>query len=114
MDRRVASLLAMTGFAASLRSVPLRLQGPTSTVMARAVRPAAIDAALAGGGGCMDRRVASLLAMTAFAASLRSVPLRLQGSTSTVMARAVRTAAIHGALAGGKAAWTAAALRASQ
>ena len=62
----------------------------------------------------MDRRVASLLAMTGFAASLRSMPLRLQGRTSTVMARAVRPAAIHAALAGGEAAWTAASLRASQ
>ena len=47
-------------------------------------------------------------------AALLSMNLHLPGHTSAVMARAFRPAAIHAAVAGGKAAWTAAALRASQ
>ena len=46
--------------------------------------------------------------------SVPSINLHLQGPTSTVMARALRPAAIHAGVAGCKAAWTAAALRASQ
>ena len=37
--------------------------------------------------------------------------LHLPGPTATVMARAVRPAAIHAAVLGGNASWTAAALR---